>query len=455
MSTKNTPKNLYGRTLVIPVFCFILFSLSIFSSDSFSQEKVSGSRQKEIIDTLCSKLVKLYPIPEAGKKTVRDILDYYSKGKYSSSTLLSEFVQQLNNDLESSSKDGHLGIIYDPLAAAELRKENDSVDSGESYADLTSESERWSNYGFKELSILDGNIGYLNLQTFFSLKYAGETAVAAMGFFSNCNGLIIDLRRNGGGWDEMVTFLASYFINNIDDLTLNVMRSTSDNSYSTSKLLAYVPGKRLTNIPLVILTSKSTASAAEAFADIMKHFSKNTSVMGETTAGAENPVSDILLYGDYILRIPTWQKIFSYDMAGWEGAGIKPDIETDSDSSLDIAHSYLLQKLKDGAKNETVKNKYQWCIDGLAALRNSISVPENLMQAYSGRYGNRNIYFENGGLYYQYKGRKKRRMRAISSDYFMVEGSDQFRIKFIKSNNEVSGLNAVYNDGSIINFKKE
>lgn len=88
-------------------------------------------------------------------------------------------------------------------------------------------------------------------------------------------------------------------------------------------------------------------------------------------------------------------------------------------------------------------------------MRNCISIPENIMQAYSGKYGNRNIYYENGALYYQYKGRKKRRMCAISNDYFLIEGNDQFRLKFIKNNNKVTGLNAVYNNGSIVNLTKE
>lgn len=453
---KNAIMTLINRISILSAACSIIILLSIPDFDSLAQgERLSEAQQKVIVDTLCSKLEKLYPVQDIGMKTSRYIHKCQEEGKYSKITLPSEFVQHLNNDLEAASKDGHLGIIYDPQMAAELKKEYESGDSGKSYADLTFESERWTNYGFKELKILEGNIGYMNLQTFYSLKYAGETAAASMNFFSNCNGLIIDLRRNGGGWDEMVTFLASYFINNPDDITLSITRSTIDNSYSTSKLLAYVPGKRLTNIPIVILTSKSTASAAEAFASIMKHFSKNTSVIGETTAGAENPVSDIVLYGDYILRIPTWQKVFSYDITGWEGRGIKPDVETESDSSLEVAHLSLLQKLKKEAKDETVKNKYQWYIEGIHALRNSISIPGSIMQAYSGKYGNRNIYYENGCLYYQYKGRKKRRMSAISTDYFLIEGNDQFRVKFIKDENKVIGLDALYNDGNIVTLYKE
>ena len=42
-------------------------------------------------------------------------------------------------------------------------------------------------------------MGYLDLRTFYSVKYAGPTAVAAMDFFSNCNGLIVDLRMKPVG----------------------------------------------------------------------------------------------------------------------------------------------------------------------------------------------------------------------------------------------------------------
>lgn len=447
--------NTVNKIFILPAFSFIFLFFIACSLESLAQEKLSKSEQKVIIDALCSKLEKLYPVPETGKKTSLYILKNYEVGKYSNYTLLPEFIQHLNDDLQFSSKDGHLGIIYDSTMASELQKEKDTGEKGKSYADLTFESERWNNFGFKELKILEGNIGYLNLQSFFSLKYAGETAVSAMNFFSNCNALIIDLRKNGGGWDDMVTFLASYFINNDDDIIFSIMHSTLDSSYFASVPSIYVPGKKLTDISVIILTSKSTASAAEAFTNIMKHFSKNTFVIGETTAGAENPVDHIVLFGGYILRIPTWQKIYSYDNSGWEGTGVKPNIEVESDTAFNYAHMYLLHKLKEETTDAAVKNKYQWYIEGINALNNPISLSENIMQSYSGKYGNRKISYENNNLYYQYKGRTKRKMIAISKEYFLIEGYDFFRLKFITDNNKVIGLNEVYDDGNITKLTKE
>jgi hypothetical protein len=151
---------LHCKISVLPVFPLIFLFLLAFNFHSLAQEKLTTVQQKVIIDSLCTKLEKLNPINETGKKTSLGILKNYEDEKYSDYTLLPEFIQRLNDDLESLSKDGHLGIIYDPAMASELRKEGVNDDKGKSYADLTSESERWNNFGFKELKILEGNVGY-------------------------------------------------------------------------------------------------------------------------------------------------------------------------------------------------------------------------------------------------------------------------------------------------------
>jgi hypothetical protein len=172
---------------------------------------------------------------------------------------------------------------------------------------------------------------------------------------------------------------------------------------------AYVPGVRLSDFPLCILTSKSTASAAEAFTNIMKHLRDNTLIVGETTAGAENPVEHLHLFDDDVLRIPCWKKVYSYDGA----------------------------------------------IDGVNAIHHPVVVPEGILQSYGGKYGNRRIFYQDGTLYYQYKGRTKRKMCAISNEYFTVEGYDFFRVKFHVGNGNVSTMAEIYDDGTISKLIKE
>lgn len=459
MSGKSQTPIQYRKLLFLPAFFSIFIFLITFHFNSSSlandEDKLSIEKQKEIIAALCQKLEKLYPIPETGKKTSAMIRKNHEDGKYANYTLPSEFVQHLNDDLESISEDGHLGIIYDAAMAAELKQDEEKRKKGDTFAELAFESERWKNFGFKELKMLEGNIGYLDLRTFFSTKYAGETAVASMSFFANCNALIIDLRRNGGGWDDMVTFLISYFLSADEDIIFSITHSTLDDSYYASMPYPYVPGKRLADIPVWILTSRSTASAAEAFTNMMKHLRKNTVIVGEITAGAENPVEVLYLFDEYVLRIPCWQKVYSYDKNGWEGRGIKPDIEVDSEKALDVAHLKLLLKLKAESTDETIQSKYQWAIDGLNAIDNPITVTEEILQSYGGKYGNRVIYYEDKTLYYQYKRRTKRKMFAISNEYFLVEGYDFFRVKFMKEKDEVNGINEIYDDGTTTKLTKE
>ena len=156
--------------------------------------------QQEIIETLCQRLEKLYPVPEIGRKTSAVLRSKFEEGAYSDDKVSSAFVQRINNYLMSIGGDGHLAILHDAALASKLKADAENRNEADTHAELSFESERWNNFGFKELKILEGNVGYLDLRTFYSVKYTGPTAVAAMDFFSNCNGLIVDLKnRNTSG----------------------------------------------------------------------------------------------------------------------------------------------------------------------------------------------------------------------------------------------------------------
>ena len=135
------------------------------------------------------------------------------------------------------------------------------------------------NYGFKEVKILDGNIGYLNLNQFADIKYAEQTVAATMNFLSNTNAIIIDLRANGGGVPSMMQLLSSYFLAE-KPVLLSDFYERKTNTKTQLYSFENVNGKRSTNKPLYILTSKHTFSAAEAFTYTLKYLDKAI-VIGE------------------------------------------------------------------------------------------------------------------------------------------------------------------------------
>ena len=67
------------------------------------------------------------------------------------------------------------------------------------------------NWGFAEVTRLDGNVGYLKLaSTRVHGGGGGAVAAGAMALLANTDALIIDLRENQGGTPSMVSLLATY-----------------------------------------------------------------------------------------------------------------------------------------------------------------------------------------------------------------------------------------------------
>jgi C-terminal processing protease CtpA/Prc len=433
----------------------LLLTVTIFSCPliSVAEQSVtlSAKKQAELVADICEKVKKLYPFPEIGEETSGAISGEYDKGNYGEYTDPHDFANRITIDLERFSNDTHFRLMYDPEGAVQMRKLKDVEVAEESLTARESRIERWNNYGFKELKILEGGIGYLDLRLFFAASYAGGIAVAAMDFLSECNAVIIDLRYNGGGWDDMVNLLLSYFTESRGGVVFDVAQSTLDSTYYAASTLPYVPGKKLNDIPVYVLVSQGTASAAEAFAAEIRCVNSRATLVGETTAGAENPVGTVVVGDDFLLSIPVWRRVYSAFDINWEGKGVKPDIEVNVTKALQTAHIDALEKLAGGVTNEDVKDRYQWALDGVRAVYEPLSIPTEIQNSYVGNYGTRKVTCIDGELYYQYKDRTKRKMMAIKSDYFVVENYDFFRVKFIRKNNEVSVLREIFTDGLITN----
>lgn len=434
-----------------PLMMFFILGVN-FNMLVYGGKTTSKGEQEEVIKKICTYLENNYVFPETGKELSTQISKNSKDGKYSKLTSLADFAFQLNEDLMDICEDKHLKVVYDPDWIKQIKQQEQEQD-----VYLTKEmieEEKRNNFGFKELRILAGNIGYLDLRIFFHAKYAGETAVSAMNFFSNCDALIIDLRNNGGGWGEMVAFLCSYFVYGDTTVLLSTGYSRPEDEYFQSWSMPYVPGKTMPNIPLYILTSKSTFSAAEEFCYNLKHL-KRATIVGETTRGGAHPISPKVLNDNFILILPEWRSINPITGTNWEGVGVKPHIEIPANEALNVAHLAALEKLLTRAQNEGEKFGYQWHLDGLKAKINPAAVDSSTLLSYVGKYGSRNITFENAILYYQRGDRSKRKMIPMTQDLFMIEDIDQLRVKFITEDGHVKSLIAVYSDGAVVESTKE
>ena len=71
------------------------------------------------------------------------------------------------------------------------------------------------------------------------------------------------------------------------------------------------------------------------------------------------------------------------------------------------------------------------------------------MKSYAGDYGPRKIIFENGSLYYQRESGPKIKMIPMSEDYFRFADVPYFRLKIVKKDGRVTGLEGHYDNGTI------
>lgn len=416
-------------------FAYLMILVFLSFSVLFGQRAqtvVDSAEKKAAIDALCENLEREYIFPEITEKYVRLLRDNLRSGKYDGIAQPQELARSITDDLMSIHRDGHLSVRFNPdwVKNEKSRKELD-----EAAILLQKRRDRASNYGFKEIKILPGNIGYFKLNEFSYNTDAYDAAVGAMSFLSNTDALIIDLRNNGGGSPEMVQFLCSFFLDN-PRKHLNSFSYKEKEKLTQYWTYTYLPAKRLDKIDLYLLASGETFSAAEEFAYNLKNM-KRAVVIGETTGGGAHDNKFVILTDNFMMSLPFARAINPVTKTNWEEVGVEPDVKVSRDKALETAQVMASKKLAEKEKDPEFKAYYQWQNDAYNAALNPVSIAEEALRSYAGTYGPRTITLEGGSLFYQREGRTKMKMIPIAEGYFALDGIEYFRIKFIKEGNQV------------------
>jgi C-terminal processing protease CtpA/Prc len=162
-----------------------------------------------------------------------------------------------------------------------------------------------------------------------------------MTFLGNVQALIIDLRQNGGGSPDGVALVASYLFER--PVRMNDIYDRPSNETRQFWTLPYVPGKRLVDKDVYVLTSSRTFSAAEDFTYGLKN-QKRATIVGEVTGGGAHPVGPRRLNDHFVLIVPMGRSISSITRTDWEGVGVEPDIQVPAAQALATAHLMAVEK---------------------------------------------------------------------------------------------------------------
>jgi C-terminal processing protease CtpA/Prc len=198
------------------------------------------------------------------------------------------------------------------------------------------------NCGFRKAEQLAGNIGYLKLDTFRGAEVCEHTVSAAMTFVAGTQGLILDLRDNGGGAPGMVALVASYLFEprtHLGDLWTRHSGRTEEIWTRDS-----VVGRRFGgDKPVYILTSSRTFSGAEEFTYDLRAL-RRAIVVGETTGGGAHLVRGQRIDDHFMIDVPYARSINPTTRTNWEGVGVEPDVKVPASDALTTAQRLLRER---------------------------------------------------------------------------------------------------------------
>jgi hypothetical protein len=275
------------------------------------------------IDSL---LERTYVFPDKAKEFAESFHGLWKSGAYDSTVNPKEFAERVTADLRVITGDQH--VLFRVVESSAIGERTESaLHHPVRYYQLRIKE----NTGFSKLEWLEGNIGLLDLRRFNSLAEAKKMITAAMTFLSNANAIIIDLRENGGGSGD---YLSSYFLSHPTQLT--GWYSREDDHLTESWTSGDIGADRLTAVPLFLLTSKRTFSAAESFVYDMK-VRKRATLIGEPTKGGAHSVDLFKVGGTFEMYIPTARAINPVTGGNWEGTGVLPDVIVPAAAAFDTA----------------------------------------------------------------------------------------------------------------------
>jgi len=173
------------------------------------------------------------------------------------------------------------------------------------------------------VSTSDGSkIGYIFIPSFFDETIPPQIE-KALNDFGQLDGLILDVRMNGGGSSSVANPIMSFFTSG------RLGRFVSRGESRTLRVDAN-PIQNSQTVPLVVMVSEDTVSYGEIFAGIMRD-SREAKITGETSLGNVE-----LLHGfDFEDGSQMWlasETFFpEHSDENWEETGIVPDVQAFAD----------------------------------------------------------------------------------------------------------------------------
>lgn len=429
---------------------FIFLGQFLFAQNNESEPpKMDNAVKTEVVNSICNSLTHYYVFPDKAKVMSDFLKQQHQSNIFSPVTNPNQLANEIQNTLRSVNNDSHLRIEYNPRLEKDILKFlKDKKGSAEILADDLKKDEK-KNFYFKKVEILPSNMGYIELTNFAAPSpSARKTVHAAMQFVAHTDGLIVDLRNNFGGNGEMLSEILSYFFpaKTYIGKTYNRIENKWSDVYIENKT-DITNGLKL-GMPLYILISNRTFSAAESFAYTLQSM-KRAVIIGNTSRGGAHATRSFSIENAFVAFIPYSRGENAATKTDWEGVGVIPDIKADDPNAILTAQNYFLNQRLLAETDENEKSKIKWQINYNQSKSSAAIINTTDLTRFTGRFQEFEVTLSDNQLMFRdthQKDSEPQKAVAITNHLFQI-GSD-YQVEFITDSKDVcNAIKMYWNDG--------
>jgi hypothetical protein len=286
---------------------------------------------RETVDAIKAALTTQYVEPAEGTRLAGLLGDELDRGAFTGRDP-DGFAAEVQRFLQTQSRDRHLLMWHGPP---------DKI--------LTLVGDRLQGPAIGRIELRHDGVGYVEVRHFLN-ENQGNAAIAAqidgaMRAVVGARALVLDVRLNPGGDLSSVAHLATYLFATRTHLFTRATRGRSDAIEVWTR--DEVPGPRLPNAPVYVVTSADTFSAGEGFAFALQKTGRAV-IVGERTGGGGYSGNFARLPNGFTMFVSTGRTFDPRSGAGWQVDGVRPDREVPATEALEAALRLAAERVKQG-----------------------------------------------------------------------------------------------------------
>ncbi|PHN04318.1 S41 family peptidase [Flavilitoribacter nigricans] len=286
--------------------------------------QVTAQTTSEIIQSIQQLMLEQYIFLDKAEEVNAHLEQLQQDGYFDAYKAPEDLAGALTREMRKITRDYHLGVQAPQLPAAET-----PVEQPDPLRGLT----RYNPSMINGYQYFEDNVGYFDMRFFGGGEVNLGLLDNSLEKLSKADALIIDLRYSMGGSPSTVQYLCSYFFD--EDMLLTSIYSRY-NDHTREYRTVEVNGRKRPNVPLFILTSDRTFSAAEGLPYALQSQGRAT-IVGEVTRGGAHPTRSHSLPGGFRVRIPFARSLNPITQSNWEGVGVIPDVQVPEEEALEKA----------------------------------------------------------------------------------------------------------------------